>query len=72
MKIIIFTILLCASINVGFTQPKIKANTQSIENIKFPNFTAADVMLYFKGYRKDLGNLLSAVRQNNRKAIWHS
>ncbi len=72
MKIIFFTILLSATLNVGFTQPNIKANSQSIENVKFPQFTNAQVMLYFKNFRRDLGDLLNAVRQNNRKAIWHS
>ncbi len=72
MKIIIFTILLSASINVGLTQTKINANTQRIENVKFPHFTNGEVMIYFKNFRRDLGDLLIAVRQNNRKAIWHS
>lgn len=72
MKIIIFTIILSASINVGFAQPKLKANTLRIENVKFPHFTNGEVMIYFKNFRRSLGDLLIAVRQNNRKAIWHS
>jgi hypothetical protein len=69
MKIIIFTILLSASINVGFTQSKIKANTQSIESLKVPDFKDPQVKAYFNWHRSHVIKYVKAVRENNKPAI---
>ncbi len=69
MKITFFAILLSASINVGLTQPKIKAHTQSTENVTVPDFKDARAKAYYNWHKTYLQKYLQAVRQNDKATI---
>lgn len=71
MKIIIFTILFSAWLNAAFTQNTAtgKTNTQSLENIKVPEFTDPEIKTFYISYHAQLGNYLKVVRQNNKPDI---
>lgn len=71
MKIIIFTIIFSAWLNLAFTQNTAtgKTNTQSIESIKVPEFTDLEIKTFFISYHAQKAGFLKAVRQNNKPAI---
>ena len=67
MKIIIFTIVFSAWLNIAFTQNTAtgKTNTQRIESIKVPEFIDPEVKTFFISYHAQRADFLKAVRQNN-------
>ncbi len=70
MKKILLSGLLCLLLNVGFTQNiTANSNSQSLENVKVPDFSNLEIRDSFISYQNNLINYLKVVKQNNKPAI---
>ena len=66
---ILSTLSLICSAALAQNATVAKTNSLSIESIKVPNFTDAELLTFYTSYHTNLINYLKAVRQNNKPSI---